>query len=135
MVDRASRDELARVVRRLVAGLITSDELAREQCDTLRDSRDLGVQAIRLAAAQLGEDLREEGLPGGLALGKAGRRAVAHWILFLKSELEYEWPDLTVWRAFVLALPDLLRVGAAGRVLRTWDDGPGDADAWRSRKK
>jgi hypothetical protein len=125
MVDRASRDELARGVRRFVAGLISSADLADAQSDRLRHSRDLGVQAIRLAAAQLGEDLYEERLEEPRALGKAGRRPVAHWILFLRSDLEYEWPDLTVWRAFVLALPDLLKAGSEERV-RSWQAGLGD---------
>jgi hypothetical protein len=126
MVDRASRDELARAVRRLVAGLVTNDAFAEGQSDHLRRSPDLGVQAIRLAAAQLCEDRREESLEGPRALGKAGRRPVAEWVLFLKSDLEYEWPDLTVWRAFVLALPDLLKAGTE-RQVRSWHDGHGDA--------
>ena len=126
MVDRASRDELAKAVRRLVAGLVTPDEFAARQSDPLQRSRDLGVQAIRLAAAQLGEDLREGDLEGPRALGRAGRRPVAHWILFLKSDLEYDWPDLTVWRAFVLALPDLLKAGAE-RHVRSWHGGHGSA--------
>jgi hypothetical protein len=127
MVDRASRDELATAVRRLVAGLVTPDEFAERQSDQLQQSRDLGAQALRLAAVQLGEDLRED----PRALGKAGRRAVAHWILFLKSDLEYDWPDLTVWRTFVLALPDLVKAGAE-RHVRSWHGG--HAGAKSSRK-
>ncbi|HVU51803.1 MAG TPA: hypothetical protein VHL80_14000 [Polyangia bacterium] len=111
-----------------MAGLATSDELAAGQSERLRQSLDLGVQALRLAAAQLGEDLRQERREGPRALGKAGRRAVAPWILFLRSDLEYQWPDLTVWRTFVLALPDLLKAGAEGDV-RSWRGGHGGASS------
>jgi hypothetical protein len=125
MVDRASRDELAWMVRRLVAGLVT-DDFADAQSDRLRHSRDLGVQAVRLAAAQLHEDLGEEGVDGPRALGKAGRRPVAHWLLFLKSDLEYDGVDLTGWRAFVLSLPKRL-CSAAGGPARAWQEGDPDA--------
>ena len=104
----------------------TPDEFAKRQSDPLRQSRDLGVQAVRLAAAQLGEDLRDADLEAQRALGKAGRRPVAHWILFLRSDLEYDWPDLTLWRTFVLALPDLLKAGAE-RHVRSWHGGHGGA--------
>ena len=105
MVDRAARDELGRAIRRLVAGLSTNDQYEDTLSAGLRRSRDLGVRSIRLAAWHLYDDLHEHRLEGRYAIGRAGRRRVAHWVLFLKSDLEYEWPNLAGWRAFTLASP------------------------------
>ena len=80
MVDRASRDELARAIRRLVAGLITNDEFENALSARVLRTRDLGVQSIRLAAWHLYDDLHEHRLEGRYALGKVGRRLVAHSI-------------------------------------------------------
>jgi hypothetical protein len=116
MVDRASRDELARAIRRLIAGLAKdddeNDELADGRSGRLRESPDLGVQAVRLAAMQLRDDLHERSPEGPRGLGKAGRRPIAHWILFLKSDLECELPELSGWRAWIVALPDRLSAPA-----------------------
>jgi hypothetical protein len=130
MVDRAARNELGRAIRRLVAGLITNDEFVDNQSAGLSRSRDLGVQSVRHAAWGLYDDLREHRLEGRYAIGKIGRRRVAHWILFLKSELEYEWPNLVGWKSRVLALPNMLTFGALGLLVRRWHDRRGHAAAW-----
>jgi hypothetical protein len=130
MVDRGARDELGRAIRRLVAGLITNDQFQDGLSACVLRSRDLGVQSVRSAAWGLYDDLHEHRLEGRYAIGKTGRRLVAHWILFLKSDLEYEWPNLVGWRRLVLALPNLLTVGAIGRLVRWWHDRRGRASAW-----
>ena len=83
MVDRAARDELGRAIRGLAARLITNYEFEDSLSADLRQSRDLGVQSIRFAAWALYDDLREHRLEGRYAIGTAGRRRVARWILFL----------------------------------------------------
>jgi hypothetical protein len=130
MVDRASRDELGRAIRRLVAGLITNDQFTDGQSAGLCRSRDLGVQSVRDAAWLLYDDLHEHRLEGRYAIGTAGRRRIAHWILFLKSDLEYEWPNLAGWRSLVLGLPNLLTLGIFARLVRWWHDRRGYAAAW-----
>jgi len=129
MVDRACRDQLARAIRRLAAGVITNDSF--EDSSTLcRRSRDAGVRSIRHAAWFLYDDLSEHRLEGRHRLGKQQRRELARWILFLKSNLEYEWPTLTGWPWLLLLLPNLLTFGGVGRLVRRWHDQRGDAGAW-----
>ena len=130
MADRTARDELARALRRLVADRITNDEF--EDCLSSRvvRSRDLGVQSVHLAVRQLYDDLHEHRLKGRHAIGRVGRRRVAQWTLFLRSDLEYEWPNLVGWRGYVLALPNVVTFGAFGRIVRQWHDRRGQAAAW-----
>ena len=130
MVDRAARDELGRAIRRLVAGLITNDQFEDGLSAGVCRSRDLGVRSVHAAARSHYDDLHEHRLEGRYAIGKAGRRYVAHWILFLKSDGEYEWPNLVGWRAFLLAIPNLLTLGGIGRFVRWWHDRRGDAEVW-----
>ena len=130
MIDRANRNELSRAIRRLVAGLITNDQFEDSLSVRLLRSHDLGVQSVRMAAWQLYDDLHEHRLEGRYAIGKIGRRFVAHWILFLKSDLEYEWPNLVGWRALMLALPSMLTFGAVRRLVRWWHDCRGQAEVW-----
>ncbi len=130
MVDRGARDELARAIRRLVAGLITNDQFEDGLSVCVYRSRDLGVQSVGHAARQLYDGLHEHRLEGRYAIGKAGRRWVARWILFLKSDLVYEWPNLVGWRAFILAFPKLLTLGATGRIVRWWHARHGHEAAW-----
>lgn len=130
MVNRGARDELARAIRRLAAGRVTNDQFADGVRHFVIGCADLGVQAIRLAAWQLYDDLHEHRLEGNYALAAVGRREVARWIVFLKSNTEYEWPNLYGWRWLILFLPNLLTVGIVGRFVRRWHDRHGDSSAW-----
>ena len=89
MIDRTSRDKLAKAIRRLAARLITNDQYADETAAFMH-SADLGIRSVHQAAWQLYDDTHQHRLEGAYALGKIGRRKVARWILFLKSNLEYE---------------------------------------------
>jgi hypothetical protein len=129
-VDSAARDELGRAIRRLVAGLITNDQFDDGLSAGVYRSRDRGVRSVHAAARSLFDDLHEQRLEGRYAIGKAGRRHVAHWILFLKSGLAYEWPNVVGWRAFLLVIPNMLTVGAIGRLVRWWHDRRGHAAVW-----
>jgi hypothetical protein len=59
-----------------------------------------------------------------------GRRHVARWVLFLKSNDDYEWPEVPMWLGLLLLLPNLVTLGLIGRALRRWLDGSGEADVW-----
>jgi hypothetical protein len=130
MVDRRSRDELARAIRRLIAGIVTNDEFDHSLSAALLRSRDLGVQSVRLAAWTLYSDMHEYRLEGPRALNRTARRGIARWIVFLRSDVEYQWPNLTGWRWLVLAFPNMLTFGAIGWLVRRWHDRHGEADAW-----
>ena len=128
MVDRDCRDDLARAIRRFAAGLITNDEFeaATVGCPL---SPDAAVRSLCQAAWYLYDDLHEHRLEGRFRLGKDSRRELARWLVFLKSNLEYEWPDLTGWSWF-LTVPNLVTFGLLRRLVRHWHDQRGDARAW-----
>lgn len=88
MIDRVARDQLAAQLRHLASGLISNDQFE----EMLAVSEDRGVREVREAAWMLYTDLREQWLRGKDALAPRSRRAVARWIVFLHSDLEYEWP-------------------------------------------
>jgi hypothetical protein len=128
MVDRAQRDRLAKAIRRLAAGLITNREF-EAATTAFGSSADRAVRSVHRVAWTLYDDLHEHRLEGAYALGRIERRQLARWVLFLRSDLEYEWPDLTTW-GWLLVLPNLLTFGAIGRLIARWHDRRGDAGAW-----
>jgi len=130
MTDRNARDVLAVELRRLITGRITNDEFEDRVAAAVRRSSDAGVRAVRWAAWALYNDLREHRLVGEYAPTPLVRRRVAIWLLFLKSDAEYEWVDLPFWLQQVLGIPNLLTFGLVNRVLRLWQRRQGDCDAW-----
>jgi hypothetical protein len=88
VIDRRARDRLAEQLRHLAGGRITNDEFE----DSLPGSHDRAVREVERAAWMLYSDLREHRLTGSDALPREVRRAIARSIVFLHSDLEYEWP-------------------------------------------
>jgi hypothetical protein len=130
VIDRGARTKLAVAIRHLASGRITNDQFDDQLTRDVRKSRDLGVQAIRWAAWMLYDDLHEHRLDGDHALGRTGRRHVARWILFLKSNQEYDWPDPPTWLRFLVLVPNILTFNLVGAAMRRWRDHRGDADVW-----
>ena len=94
MIDRIARDKFAELLRHLTAGQISNDEF--ENRLPLK-SKDPAVNKIFWHGAwALYSDMSTYKLIGECRLSKSSRRDVARWILFLKSDLEYEWP---FWRS------------------------------------
>lgn len=88
MIDRKARDILAEQLRHLVSGQITNDEFnARLPGKT----QDAGFRAIEEQAWFLYGDLSQHKLTGSRALSESGRHTICRLILFLHSDLEYEW--------------------------------------------
>jgi len=95
MVDRASRDRLAENLRHFAAGLITNDEYE----DRILESRRTGDKAIEEIFHQVWycyDDLSEHRLTGRHSLTMEGRKTLARLTLFLKSDIEYEGPILSL---------------------------------------
>ena len=91
MVDRSARDQYAELLRHFVAGRMTNFEY-EESCDQIFRTNDEAVHQIYCAMWPTYCDIRKHTMTGDYALSKEGRRLVAQWILFLHSDLEYEWP-------------------------------------------
>lgn len=125
MIDRRTRNQLAEQLRRLASGGISNDEFE----DALPVSKDPAVREIRRAAWMLYSDLREHRLRGRDALPQDARRAVARWIIFLHSDLAYEWPPHRCigFRRLIAA------VVSFGQIPRYFDrqyKAAGDFEAW-----
>jgi len=89
MIDRNSRDKLALALRRYAAKRITNDELEY----AMGNSEDRAISAIQDMAWQLYDDMYCHRAEGKHALTKDARRTVARWVLFLRTDCEYSWPD------------------------------------------
>src|SRR5687768_13069691 len=89
MIDRDARNKLAASLRHLVSGQITNDQF---EDAAIVESDDAIIVAIQWQAWLLYSDLREYKLTGSDAVSKSDRRIVSRFILFLHSDLEYEWP-------------------------------------------
>lgn len=89
MIDRLSRRRLAVALRRYVAGRISNDAFE----DTDVDRRDPAIAAVQGGAWSLYSDMEEHYARGPHAVRGECRRRVARWVLFLRSEREYLWPE------------------------------------------
>jgi hypothetical protein len=95
MIDRNSRDKLALTLRRYAAKRITNDELE----SAVGNTKDRGVLAVRDMAWRLYSDMCCHRAEGQYALDKDVRRKLARWILFLRTDCEYAWPDYKLRQA------------------------------------
>ncbi len=90
MIDRDARKRLAEGTRQLAAGIITNVEFEES---ALSSSADPAVYTVFLGGPwSLYHDLMRYRLRGTHRLSPAVRREAARWVLFLKSDLPYEWP-------------------------------------------
>lgn len=98
VIDRASRDHFARVLRHFAAGLMTTSAFESRFGEAVSRTRDLGVERVFCDGAYLlYHDLWPYRLRGRNRLSHEQRREVARMILFLHSDLPYEWPAEEGW--------------------------------------
>lgn len=91
MIDRIARDKLAEQIRHLGAGLTTNDDFEEEVLAVETD--DKAYWAVFDQAWFLYSDLYQHKLRGSQALSKNDRRIICTFVLFLHSDLEYEWSE------------------------------------------
>jgi len=128
MLDRESRTKLAELIRHLATGRITNDEF--EDRLSLR-STDPAIWAVFSCGAWcLYSDLWEYQLTGKYRLPKDARREVARWILFLKTDFEYEWPRLSRVRRLLILLGNVFTTGLLSVAYRKYFRRFGDWDVW-----
>jgi hypothetical protein len=111
-------------LRRLATGRITNDEFEED----LPISRtDPAVDEIyHRGVWGLYSDLHEH----RLILSRNERREIARFILFLKSDLDYEWPRRKLWAELSWTLAGLLTLGLAGRLYWRRMGAWGDVQTW-----
>ena len=130
VIDRASRDRLALLVRRLAsAGLTTYEFLA--EAWRLTDSPDPAILSIVDAADVFFCDLHGPRLTGRKALNRAERRSVARIVVFLRSSIPYAWPPNPdgVLLGLFLWLFTFGRLGSRRGGWGEWEQA-GEVDAW-----
>jgi len=133
MVDRQERDRFAELLRHFAAGLISNDEF---QDRLPLKSKDRAVNKIFWNGAWLlYDDMREYKLKGEYRLSKTTRREVSRWILFLKSDHEYEWPSIIGIYTFPWYLLILLTCGIIIPVIRQKTRAAGDEEVWPFLRK
>ena len=129
MIDQRSRAAFALSLRQFAAGRITNDEFE----DRIpRHSSDPAVRAIADAAWFLYSDLRTYRLRGRNRLPKSTRGAVSRCILFLATDLPYEWPveRRSIARGLAYFVANLFTLGAiARRHLASWRRQP-NSELW-----
>jgi len=97
MVEREQRRPLADLLEALVSGTMTIDEYASRQVvipdaeRPPRKERDRGLIAVCDLAWSMCENPSDGRLVGKMASTSEGLTELRRWILFLRSDLEYEW--------------------------------------------
>ena len=92
MIDRESRDQVALALRRFASGRLTQNELYA-RTTRVENSPDVGVATLAEAIYWQFLNLGPKRLVGRHALTPEGRRDVARWVLFLRSNEPYVWPE------------------------------------------
>jgi hypothetical protein len=132
MIDRNSRDKLALALRRYAAKRITNDELE----DAVDHSQDRGIAAIQDMAWRLYSDMFCHRADGPYTLNKGTRRTMARWIIFLRTDYEYSWPDYDFRQpenSLDQFVRDFFTAGHSSKKKRQrWQDfvGAGDFEVW-----
>ena len=131
-VDVKTRKQVAELLRHLVAGLISNDEFE----DRLPRLNDVASRRVFWEGAwALYDDLHEHGLIGKRRLDRGARDEVARWIMFLETDLPYEWPVLPVWLRILLVPLHLLTFGGTSHLVRRYVSRGGDPDVWPFRRR
>lgn len=126
MIDPPSRRLAAEMLRQFAAGRLTNDEFQ----DRWPRSLDPAVTVVRDAAWFLYSDLREYRLAGPHRLSRHVRRQVVRWVLFLHSELPYEWPIVSPAQNVARQLVTGLTLGAAARFWAGRLRAHGELEVW-----
>jgi hypothetical protein len=125
-IDRASRDQLAELLRQLAAGEINSDEFRNRQ----PRSNDLAVREVIEQTWLLCRDLPEQKASGRKRLRRHFRGEVSRWILFLETDRQYEWPALATWARVLGFIPSVITFGLFWSPYRFWFKRQGDFRVW-----
>ena len=90
MIDYAARKELAELLRHFIAGRVTNLEFDGRE-EEWSNSEDAALWLVFHKAWHLYDDFSEHRMTGDWRINKEGRREIARWILFLQTDLEYQW--------------------------------------------
>lgn len=126
MVDSSTRRVAAELLRQFAAGRLTNHEFE----DRWPRSDDPAVRVVRDAAWFLYSDLSEYRLAGPYRLPREVRRQAVRWVVFLHSDLPYEWPVTSPTQALARHIVSLLTMGVAARLWAQRLGAAGDVAVW-----
>jgi hypothetical protein len=127
MVDRKARDILAEQIRHLLAGVVTNFQYI-EEVDRLF-SEDKAVRPIMNTIWQIYDDLREHKVDMD-SFSPDDRKMLGRIILFLKSDLEYQWPSLRTKIPFFRFLSTIFTLGIYTKKKDREVEKAGDFEYW-----
>ena len=125
MIDRDARDVAALVLREFADGLTSTAQYEHRYPESRIDP---AIWEIFAQVWFFYSDVKTHTLTGRHALNDARRAFVERCIVFLKSDVEFQWP-----RQRFRPWSGLLRLLGFGRVLRRceeFESDVGDKDAW-----
>lgn len=128
-IDRHSRNQLAEAIRALAAGLISNDDFERNRMPHNRTDPAIN-EIFSNGAWRLYSDLREYRLTGKNKLDDQTKEEVARWVLFLKTDLPYQWPVHTLRETFVRFFSNIITLGMASRYYENRLKLLGDTGVW-----
>jgi hypothetical protein len=112
MVDRHARDVAAEALREFMSGSISNKDY---EWRFPRGTRDPALEAIYSYFWFSYSDTKEHTMTGDHAITDEGRAVVQRCLLFLKSDLAFQWPA----RKLLLAYPILRLIGLGWIVNRS----------------
>jgi hypothetical protein len=124
-IDRQSRDGYAELLRHFAVGRLTNDQY-EDAAEAYLGSADLALRELWWVMWPTYDDLHEHRLTGKWKLPPEGRTTVARMVLFLHSDLPYEWP---VVPRLVALLLNVLTLGRWSRRHHASKRG-GHRDVW-----
>jgi hypothetical protein len=89
MVDRTQRDSASRVLQSFIDGVITNDDF---EAQYPRLTSDPAIPAIKANIWMLYSDLHQHRITAEHALTNEQREIAQRCVLFLTTNLEFEWP-------------------------------------------
>src|SRR4030095_14550474 len=91
MIDRRARRQAAEVIRHFLAGRITNEQFE----DRYPSSKDPVIWALDDTLWNFYDDFEEHTLSGKHAVPEELKRQMSRWLLFLYTEDEYCWPNIS----------------------------------------
>lgn len=129
MIDRIARDHLAEALRALASGLISNNEFENSRLPYSKN--DMAIRAIFFRGAwMLYSDLHEYRLAGSNKTDHATKSEVARWVLFLKTDLPYEWTVCSTPETLGMLMANILTLGMANRLFIPRFEAQGDISVW-----
>ena len=128
MIDRASRNALAEAIRALAAGVISNFEFEKR---VPLQSPDPAIDALFSGGAWfLYSDLSEYRLIDKHRLPRAATSEIARWVLFLRTDLPYEWPTIAGPRRILMGVLGVTTLGFSSWLYRRSFRRLGDFEVW-----